>query len=85
MPITAGIIDNFLEDFEEGFISCLCLAVTLWEIWARKVVMDVEGSTQFFHVEIFKVTSVVGEDGGWDAEAANNVVQDELGDLNSCS
>ena len=47
--------------------------------------MDAEGSTQFFHVEIFKVTSVVGEDGGWDAEAANNVVQDELGDLNSCS
>ena len=39
----------------------------------------------FFQVEIYKVTSVVGENGGWDAEAANYVVQDELGDLNSCS
>ena len=81
----AKIIDNFLQDFEEGFISCLRLTVTLWEIWARKVVMDAEGSTQFFHVDIFKVTSVVGEDGGWDAEMENDVVQDELGDLNSCS
>ena len=47
--------------------------------------MDADGSTQFFHVDIFKVTFVVGKDGGWDTEAANNVVQDELGDLNSCS
>ena len=39
----ARIIDNFLEDFEEGFISCLRLTVTLWEIWAREVVMDAEG------------------------------------------
>ena len=68
-----------------GFISCLCLAITLWEIWARKLVMDVEGSTQFFHVEIFKVTSMVSEDGRWDAKVANNVIQYELGDLNSCS
>ena len=44
-----------------------------------------EGSIQFFQVEIFKVTFVVDEDGGWDAKAANNVVQDELGDLNSYS
>ena len=85
MPITTEVIDNFLEDFEEGFISCLYLTITLWEIWARKVVMDAEGSTQFFQVEIFKITSVVGENGGWDAEAANNMIQYELGDLNSCS
>ncbi len=45
----ARVIDNFLEDFEEGFISCLSLTITLWEIQARKVVMYVEGSAQFLH------------------------------------
>ena len=43
VPIVVRIIDNFLKDFEEGFISCLSLTITLWEIWAREVVMDAEG------------------------------------------
>ena len=50
VPIVARIIDNFLKDFEEGFISCLYLTVTLWEVGAREVVMDVEGGAQLFHV-----------------------------------
>ena len=45
VPIMAEIIDNFLEDFEEGFISCLHLTITLWEVGYREVVMDVEGGT----------------------------------------
>ena len=50
MPIMAEVIDNFLEDSEQGFISCLHLTVTLWEILARKVVMDVKGSAQFLYI-----------------------------------
>ena len=83
MPITAGIINKFLEDFKEGFISCLCLTITLWEIGAGEVVMDVEGGPQFFHVYIFKISSMVYENGGWDAKATNDMVEDELRNLNS--
>ena len=43
VPTTIGIIDNFLEDFEEGIISCLYLTITLWEVRAGEVVMDAEG------------------------------------------
>ena len=43
VPIIAGIIDNFLKDFEEGFISCLCLTIALWEVRIGEAMMDVEG------------------------------------------
>ena len=48
--ITAEIIDNFLEDFKEGFFSFLYLTITLWEVGATEVVTNVEGYAQFFHV-----------------------------------
>ena len=79
------IIDNFLEDFEEGFISCLRLTVTLWEIWAREPVIDAEGGEKFFHVDIFKVPFVIYENGGWDTKVTNDMVEDEFRDLNSLS
>ena len=47
--------------------------------------MDVEGGAQFFHIEIFKISSMVCENGGWDAKATNDMVDDELRDLNSLS
>ena len=43
--IMVEIIDNFLKDFEEGFISCLYLTITLWEVGAREIMMDEKGGT----------------------------------------
>ena len=83
MPIAVRVIDNFLYDFEEGFVSRLRLTITLWEVWDGKVMMDVEGSTQLFNVQIFKISSMVYEDGSWDVKAVNNVIEDEFGDLKS--
>ena len=45
--------------------------------------MDVKEGAQFFHVYIFKISSMVGENGRWDTEVANDMVKDELRDLNS--
>lgn len=39
-----------------------------------KSVDECRGKYKILLVEIFKVTSVVSEDGGWDAEMENNVV-----------
>lgn len=47
--------------------------------------MDAKASAQFLHVEVFKISIIIYEYGRWDAEVANNVVKDELGDLNSSS
>ena len=85
MSIAVRIIDEFLQDIEYGFISYLHLTITLWEVGAREVMMDVEGGAQFFHVQIFKVSSMVYENGGWDTKVTNDMVKDELRDLNSHS
>ena len=47
------------------------------------MVMDMKGSAQFFHVEIFKITSMVSKNGSRDAEAAYDIIEDKLGHLNS--
>ena len=47
--------------------------------------MDMEGSTQFFHIQIFKVFSMVYKDGSWDVEAKDYMVEDKFRDLNSHS
>ena len=81
--IIVGVIDKIFEDFEQGFISCLHLIVTLWEIWARKVVMDVKGSAQFLHIYVYKISSMVCENGSWDAKAIYDMIQDKFGNLNA--
>lgn len=78
-----SVIQNFFEDFKEGFVSFLSLVVTLWEIWAREIVMNVEGGAKLFHIEVFKVTSMVYKDGGRYVKVANNVIKYELGVLHT--
>ena len=42
-----------------------------------------EGGAQLFHIEVFKVTSMVFKNGSWDTEVTYNVIEDEFGNLNS--
>ena len=47
------------------------------------MVMDMKGSAQFFHIEVFKVTSMVTENGKWDSEVTYDMIEDKLGHLKS--
>ena len=45
--------------------------------------MDVRRGVQLFHIEVFKVTSMVCGEGGQYVKATDKMVKDELGDMNS--
>ena len=45
--------------------------------------MNLEGCTQIFHVEFFKVTFVVYKNGSWDTKVTYNMIDDEFRYLNS--
>lgn len=85
MPIMTKIIDKLLGDFKDSFIGCLSLVISLREVWAREIVMDVDSSPYIIHMLFFKRCSMICEDGGRDVEVVDDMVEDELGYLNTFS
>ena len=63
MPIPTSVIDNLLDKFNESFIRCLSLAITLRVVWCGPPMLDIEFGIKGFDVIIFKRLTIISDDG----------------------
>ena len=81
VPITASYINDFLQDFQNGFISGFNLAIALGEVFGGEILSDFKFPKQFGNLHIFERSPIVNYDVLGDAEMIDDVVQDELQNL----
>ena len=66
-----------MQDFQDSFVGCLCLTVTLGIIYRGPMLCDFELLAKLLEILVFKLSSIISDDGRRYTILADDVISDK--------